>query len=433
MTTRPTVIGAGLAGCEAAWQLAEAGLDVLLVEMKPLRRSPAHSDDGFAELVCSNSLRGAALSNAVGLLKEELRRAGSLLLREADANAVPAGGALAVNRKKLSASVTAALEAHPRVEIERREVLTIPDDGAVVIATGPLTSDALAADIAERTGADALAFHDAIAPIIDGASVDRDKVFPASRYDKGDPEDYLNCPFDEEGYHAFIAALVAAERAGLRDFETPRFFPGCMPIEAIAEQGVLAPAHGPMKPVGLRDPRTGRRPYAVVQLRKEDVPGTAYNLVGFQTRLKQSAQKEVFRSIPGLEEARFARYGAVHRNTFLDSPRLLDEALRLRTAPRIRFAGQITGVEGYVESIAAGFIAARALASELLSEPYVAPPPETAMGALLGHVVRGEGGRYEPSNIRWDFFPPLEKRIRKRRERREAMAHRALEALDDWR
>lgn len=427
-----TVIGAGLAGCEAAWQLAEAGVDVCLVEMKPGRRSPAHSDDGFAELVCSNSLRGAALSNAVGLLKGELRRAGSLILREADANAVPAGGALAVDRQRFSQAVTEAIRRHPRITVEEREVEALPEEGPLVVATGPLTTDALAADIARRTGADALAFHDAIAPIIDGESIDRDKVFAASRYDKGDPEDYLNCPFDEDGYHAFIQALNEAERAALRDFEEPHFFPGCMPIEAIAEQGTLAPAHGPMKPVGLRDPRTERRPYAVVQLRKEDVPGTAYNLVGFQTRLKQPAQREVFRRIPGLEKARFLRYGAVHRNTFLDGPKLLDAGLRLRSEPRIRFAGQITGVEGYVESVAAGLVAAFSLCDELQGRPESPPPPETALGALLGHVVRGEGGRYEPSNIRWDFFPPLATKIRRRRERREAMAQRALETLEGW-
>lgn len=428
-----TVVGGGLAGCEAAWQLAEAGVTVRLFEMKPGRYSPAHEHEGLAELVCSNSFRGADVTNAVGLLKAELELAGALFMRAARASAVPAGGALAVDRERFSENVTAAVSGHPLVSVERGEVERIPDVGPVIIATGPLTSDALAADILARTGRNALAFYDAIAPIVAGDSIDRETVFAASRYEKGDGDDYLNCPFSEEQYHAFIDALLAAEKTALRDFEDPRFFQGCLPIEEMAAQGRLAPAFGPMKPVGLFDPRTGRRPFAVVQLRHEDVPGTAYNLVGFQTRLKQPDQKRVFQMIPGLEQARFSRFGGVHRNTFLDGPRLLDDSLRLRTDPRIRFAGQVTGVEGYVESAATGWIAGRALAAEVLGRPGSPLPESSSFRALLRHVTHGGGSeRYEPSNIRWDLFPPLEKRLRRRRERREALAERALTDLRGW-
>lgn len=427
-----TVIGAGLAGSEAAWQLAEAGIDVVLVEMKPVRFSPAHGRDGFAELVCSNSFRGDELTNAVGVLKAELRAEGSLILRTADANAVPAGNALAVDRERFSDAVTAALLAHPRVRVERREVERLPDEGHVVVATGPLTSDALAADLLARTGRDALAFYDAIAPIVTGDSIDRAIVFAASRYEKGDGADYLNCPLTEAEYDAFVAALLAAEKTPLREFEAPKFFPGCLPIEEIAAGGRLAPAYGPMKPVGLTDPRTGQAPFAVVQLRREDVPGSAYNLVGFQTRLKQPDQKRVLRTIPGLERAVFARFGAVHRNTYLNGPKLLDETMRLRTDPRVRFAGQLTGVEGYLESTATGWAVGRMIAAELQGRPSGPPPDTSAVGTLVRHVTKGEGGPYEPTNVRWDLFPPLFRAPRDRTQRRTAMAERALADLAAW-
>ena len=429
---RATVIGAGLAGSEAAWQLAEAGIDVRLLEMKPARFSPAHEVEGFAELVCSNSLRGASPTNAVGLLKEELRRAGSLVISAADANAVPAGGALAVDRHRFSDHVTRALLDHPRVHVERREVTAIPDEGPVIVATGPLTADGLADDIVRHTDTDALAFYDAIAPIIEADSIDRQRVFAASRYGMGEGNDYLNCPFDEAGYYTFVHALREAEKTALRDFESPRFFPGCLPVEELAGQGDGVLAHGPMKPVGLTDPRTGRWPFAVVQLRREDAEGRSWNLVGFQTRLRRPEQRRVFRMIPGLEGARFVRYGAVHRNTFLDGPRLLDDQLRLRIEPRLRFAGQITGVEGYVESTAAGWIAGRSLVAELRGRAWTPPPEGSSFSALLHHVLLGGGGDYQPSNIRWDLFPPLTPRIRKKRERRLAMAQRAFDALPGW-
>lgn len=428
-----TVIGGGLAGCEAAWQLASAGVPVRLVEMKPARFSPAHASPGLAELVCSNSFRGADLTNAVGVLKAELELGGALFMRAAREAAVPAGGALAVDRERFSAIVTAAVEAHPLVQVERREVEQLPDGGPVIVATGPLTSDALAADILRRTGSAALAFYDAIAPIVAGDSIDLEKVFAASRYEKGEGADYLNCPLDEPQYHAFIDALLAAEKADIRSFEDVRFFQGCLPIEQMAEQGRLAPAFGPMKPVGLVDPRTGRQPFAVVQLRREDVPGSAFNLVGFQTRLRHPEQLRVFRLLPGLENARFSRLGAVHRNTFLDGPRLLDDGLRLRSEPRIRFAGQVTGVEGYVESAATGWIAGRMLAVELRGGTWRPLPASSSFTALLRHVTHGGGAaRYEPSNIRWDLFPPLEERVRRRRDRRTALAERALADLREW-
>lgn len=434
-TTAPVVvIGAGLAGSEAAWQLATAGVPVDLHEMKPERYSEAHCSPLFAELVCSNSLRGNDLSNAVGLLKEELRRGRSLVMQAAEACAVPAGGALAVDRERFAAKVTEALETHPLVTIHRGEVRELPSARPLVVATGPLTSEALAEAIVSRTDSDSLAFYDALAPIVDGESLDHDRLFAASRYDKGDGADYLNAAFDEEQYHAFIRALLEAEKTPLRDFEEPRFFPGCMPIEEIAAQSPLAPAHGPMKPVGLRDPRTGVQPFAVIQLRREDVPGTAYNLVGFQTRLTRPAQKAVFRTIPGLEAARFTRYGAVHRNTFLDAPRLLDERLALRDEPQLYFAGQITGVEGYVESLATGWLVGRMLAVEAGQGAWQPPPATTALGGLIHHVTHGAGGGYQPSNVRWDLMPPLDRkqRYRRRRERRLAMAQRALNDLDSW-
>ncbi|NDY43539.1 methylenetetrahydrofolate--tRNA-(uracil(54)-C(5))-methyltransferase (FADH(2)-oxidizing) TrmFO, partial [Dissulfurirhabdus thermomarina] len=353
-----TVIGGGLAGSEAAWQAAEAGCRVRLVEMKPRRFSPAHKSPFLGELVCSNSLRSDAPDSAVGLLKEELRRAGSLVMAAADRTRVPAGKALAVDRNRFAAEITAALEAHPRVEIVRDEATALPDTGWVIVATGPLTSDALAAELRARIGTGYLHFYDAIAPIVLGESLDRTVVFAASRYQEGGG-DYLNCPMDEAAYRRFVEALLAAEKVPLRDFERAAYFEGCLPIEVMAERGPETLRFGPMKPVGLVDPRTGRTPHAVVQLRREDLEGTLWNMVGFQTKLKWHEQERVFRMIPGLERAEFVRLGSIHRNTFVCAPRVLTPALRLRADPRIFLAGQLSGVEGYVESTAMGLLAGR--------------------------------------------------------------------------
>jgi methylenetetrahydrofolate--tRNA-(uracil-5-)-methyltransferase len=465
-----TVIGGGLAGCEAAWQLAERGIAVELCEMKPHKRTPAQTTDGLAELVCSNSMRGAALGNAVGLLKEELRRAGSLVLRCADATAVPAGGALAVDRERFSAAVTEALANHPRIRVVHREVTGIPERRPVIIATGPLTSDALARAIADAVGAEHLAYYDAIAPIVSADSIDWSKVWKQSRWGKGaspravagpgadagtdagtdagagagaeagtaedgGDEAYINCPFDEAQYRAFVRALVEAEKVAPREFEDTRYFEGCLPCEVMAERGELTLAFGPMKPVGLVDPRTGRRPFAVLQLRPEDGAATAYNLVGFQTRMKYGDQLRVFRTIPGLEEAEFLRMGSVHRNTFVNAPVALDEAMQLRALPGVFLAGQISGVEGYVESAAGGLVCAILLAQRLLDEPLRPPPPTTALGGILTQLGRvPPSGGYQPSNITWAHVPPLEgtgKRLRKR-ARYEAMAVRALADLATW-
>lgn len=458
MTGDPEVliIGGGLAGCEAAFQLAERGARVRLVEMKPHRRTPAQSGDGLAELVCSNSMRGAALGNAVGLLKEELRRAGSLILRCADRTAVPAGGALAVDRERFSEEVTRAIEAHPRISVERREVAAIPAERPVILATGPLTSDALAADLAAAVGSEHLAYYDAIAPIVSADSLDWSRVWKQSRYGKGaapapaaegegegaegaEPspeggdEAYVNCPFDEAQYRAFVRALVEAEKVPARDFEEPRYFEGCLPCEVMAERGEMTLAFGPMKPVGLIDPRTGRRPYAVVQLRPEDQAATAYNLVGFQTRMKYGDQLRVFRMVPGLEEAEFLRMGSVHRNTFVNAPERLGPGMELLARPGVYLAGQITGVEGYVESTAGGLICGVLLAQRLRGEALRPPPPTTALGGILTHLGRHQP-RYQPSNITWAHLPPLEGAQRKlrKRARYEAMAERALRDLEGW-
>ncbi len=454
-----TVVGGGLAGCEAAWQLAERGVDVTLVEMKPHKRTPAQNSDHFAELVCSNSLRGAALGNAVGLLKEELRRAGSLILRAADLTAVPAGGALAVDRDRFAAEITRALTTHPRIRVEHREITAIPE-GPVILATGPLTSDALAADLAAVVGVQHLAYYDAIAPIVSAESIDWTRVWKQSRYGKGgalnpiavapteeaggpapdasDAEEggdeaYVNCPFDEAGYKAFVQALVASEKTPARDFEEPRYFEGCLPCEVMAERGEQTLSFGPMKPVGLTDPRTGRRPFAVVQLRQEDAAATAYNLVGFQTRMKYPEQNRVFRMIPGLEEAEFLRFGSVHRNTFVNAPELLTPEMELKARPGVYLAGQISGVEGYVESAAGGFLCASMLADRLSGRDVRPPPPTTALGGILTHLGRKQP-RYQPSNITWAHFPPMEGTGRrlKKRARYEAMAERALMDLGRW-
>jgi methylenetetrahydrofolate--tRNA-(uracil-5-)-methyltransferase len=444
-----TVVGAGLAGCEAAWQLAERGISVRLLEQKPLARTPAQTTDHLCELVCSNSMRGAALVNAVGLLKEELRRAGSLILACAEESKVPAGGALAVDREAFAARVSARIKGHPRIALVAEVVTAIPPaspSAPVIVATGPLTSEALAVDIARVVGQEHLAYYDAIAPIVSADSIAWDKVFCQSRWGKGGESDdgdekrdasalgdeaYVNCPFDEAGYHAFVSVICAAEKVTPREFEDVRYFEGCLPVEVMASRGPLTLSFGPMKPVGLLDPRTNRRPFAVVQLRPEDEAKTAYNLVGFQTRMTYAEQARVFRMIPGLEQCEFLRFGSVHRNTFLDAPALLDERLGLRARPGTFFAGQITGVEGYVESCASGFVCAVMLAQALRGEPIRRPPAETALGAILTHLGRRQP-RYQPSNITWACFPPHENRRLKKRDRYAAMADRALGALSRW-
>src|SRR6202789_620086 len=409
MTEPVHIIGGGLAGSEAAGQGAPTGAPVVLHEMRPVRKTDAHATDGLAELVCSNSFRSDDWeNNAVGLLHEEMRRADSLILRAADAHKLPAGGALAVDRHGFSTEITRALEEHPRIEIRREEIAGLPPDDwrSAIVATGPLTSPALAEAIRALTGEDSLAFFDAIAPIVHRESIDFSIVWMQSRYDKGDGADYVNCPLDEDQYRAFIAALVAGEKTEFKDWEksTP-YFEGCLPIEVMAERGAETLRLGPMKPVGLSDARTGQRPYAVVQLRQDNALGTLWNMVGFQTKLRHGEQTRIFRTIPGLENAQFARLGGLHRNTFINSPALLDEQLRMKADPRLRFAGQITGVEGYVESAAIGLIAGRLAAAERLGRSLGPPPPTTALGALLGHITGGhlEGGKgsFQPMNINY--------------------------------
>ncbi|MDW8251474.1 MAG: methylenetetrahydrofolate--tRNA-(uracil(54)-C(5))-methyltransferase (FADH(2)-oxidizing) TrmFO [Myxococcales bacterium] len=435
MQIEVTVIGGGLAGCEAAMQLARRGFRVILVEQKPRKRTPAQTGHGLAELVCSNSMRGASLSNAVGLLKEELRRAGSLVMEIADRTRVPAGGALAVDRERFSEEMTAAIRSHPGIELRCEEVQRIPKARPVILATGPLTGDALAEDLARVVGSEHLAYYDAIAPIVSADSINWERVFKQSRYGKGskegDDEAYVNCPFDEEQYRAFVAAVVGAEKVKPRDFEQIRYFEGCLPIEVMAERGEQTLAFGPMKPVGLIDPRTGRRPYAVVQLRPEDAHGSAYNLVGFQTRMTYGEQQRVFRLIPGLENVEIQRFGSVHRNTFVHAPVALDETMQLRACPGVFLAGQITGVEGYVESAAGGFLCALFLAQRLRGEAILPPPETTALGGLRAHLLR-PSPNFQPSNVTWAHVPPLEDRRLKKRERYEAMAERALRDLTPW-
>jgi methylenetetrahydrofolate--tRNA-(uracil-5-)-methyltransferase len=435
------IIGGGLAGCEAAWQAAHAGAPVILHEMRPQRGTEAHITDSLAELVCSNSFRSDDWqNNAVGLLHEEMRRCGSLIMRAADANQVPAGGALAVDRHGFSAAVQKAIEAHPLITVERGEIAGLPpeDWDNVVVATGPLTSPALAEAVRGLTGEDSLAFFDAIAPIVHRESIDFSVAWFQSRYDKtgpgGDGADYINCPLDQPQYEAFIDALIAGEKTDFKDWEksTP-YFEGCLPIEVMAERGRETLRFGPMKPVGLRDPRTGTRPHAVVQLRQDNALGTLFNMVGFQTKLKHGAQTQIFRMIPGLENAQFARLGGLHRNTFLNSPRVLDCALRLKAMPRLRFAGQVTGVEGYVESSAIGLLAGRFAAGL-----EAAPPADTAMGALLAHITGGGDAKtFQPMNVNFGLFPDLEigklpKGQDRGKARKQAMARRALAALDTW-
>jgi methylenetetrahydrofolate--tRNA-(uracil-5-)-methyltransferase len=440
MSQSVLVIGGGLAGSEAAWQLARAEVPVVLREMRPLRATEAHKTATLAELVCSNSFRSDdALNNAVGLLHEEMRRCGSLIMRAGDAYRLPAGGALAVDRDGFAAAVQDALEDEALVEIVRGEVPALPDASAgfAIVATGPLTSSELAASIRAATGEDALAFFDAIAPIVYRDTIDMEVAWPQSRYDKSGPggsgADYLNCPLDRSEYEAFVEALLAGDKHDFKEWEasTP-YFEGCLPIEVMAERGRDTLRFGPMKPVGLIDPRTGERPYAVVQLRQDNALGTLFNMVGFQTKLTYGAQKRIFRMIPGLERAEFARLGGLHRNTFINSPRLLDHELRLKAMPHVRFAGQITGVEGYVESAAIGLLAGRFAATEVKGELAVAPPATTALGALLAHITRGaDAATFQPMNVNFGLFPPLDRRVKKA-ERRPAMARRALADLDGW-
>ena len=446
-STRPEpvhVIGAGLAGSEAAWQIAHAGVPVVLHEMRPVRKTDAHHTDNCAELVCSNSFRSDDFeTNAVGLLHEEMRRTGSLIIRAADNHRVPAGAALAVDRDAFSAEVTQALEAHPLITIERGEVAGLPPDdwSSAIVATGPLTSPDLTNAILEVSGEDQLAFFDAIAPIIYRESIDFDVAWFQSRYDKGDGKDYINCPMTTEQYDAFIDALIAGEKTQFKEWEkdTP-YFEGCLPIEVMAERGRKTLSFGPMKPVGLTDPNNPtKKPHAIVQLRQDNKLGTLFNMVGFQTKLTYGEQKRIFRMIPGLENAEFARLGGIHRNTFINSPKLLDETLRLRAMPRLRFAGQITGCEGYVESAGVGLMAGRFAAAERLGLAPSAPPETTSMGAILAHVTGGaDAETFQPMNANFGLFPPLEtdhlpKKQRPRgRDRKIKLSERALADLAVW-
>jgi methylenetetrahydrofolate--tRNA-(uracil-5-)-methyltransferase len=427
-----TIIGGGLAGCEAAWQIARRGAPVRLYEMKPGRFSPAHKSPHLAELVCSNSLRSNDIENAVGLLKEEMRRLDSLIIEAGDATAVPAGSALAVDRTAFSLMIEERLAGQKEIEIIRAEITQIPSGGIVVIATGPLTSDSFVQAIGALTQKESLAFYDAIAPIIESESIDRKKVFAASRYGRG-ADDYLNCPMNRDEYEAFWKALIEAKEVPLREFEEKRFFEGCLPIEVIAKRGIETLAHGPMKPVGLIDPQTGKQPYAVVQLRREDRNGILYNIVGFQTKMTWPEQGRVLRMIPGLEHAEFARYGSIHRNTFIDAPRLLLPTLQFARDPRIFFAGQITGVEGYVESTAMGLLAGIHISKLLAGEKIIPPPPETALGALTGHLTDTEKV-FQPMNVTFGLFSPLAQRISKKakKEKGALYAGRALAALSAW-
>ena len=440
MTIPVHIIGGGLAGSEAAWQLASAGVPVILHEMRGVHGTDAHHTDKLAELVCSNSFRSDDPdNNAVGLIHQEMRALNSLVMREAAKARVPAGSALAVDRDIFADGVTAALAAHPLVEIRREMVAGLPpaDWQSVIIATGPLTAAPLADAIRAATGEEALAFFDAIAPVIHRDSIDMDKVWAQSRWDRpnenGDTRDYLNCPMDKAEYNAFIDSLLAAEKTVFKDWENVPYFDGCMPIEVMAERGRMTPRFGPMKPVGLTDPRTGRGAFAVVQLRQDNALGTLWNMVGFQTKMKHAEQVRVFRTIPGLEKAEFARLGGLHRNTFIKSPVLLDDTLRLKAEPRLRFAGQITGCEGYVESAAVGLMAARFSIAESRGETPIAPPPTTALGALLAHITGGADAKhFQPMNINFGLFPPLEPPPASKDQRKPALVARARADLKAW-
>jgi methylenetetrahydrofolate--tRNA-(uracil-5-)-methyltransferase len=430
MAERITVIGGGLAGSEAAWQLARRGVEVDLYEMRPVRGTEAHRTDRLGELVCSNSFRNASLETAVGCLKEEMRRLDSLVVAVADRTSVPAGAALAVDRDLFAAGLTAAVEGHPRIRVHRRELTALPDDGVAIVATGPLTSPALSTVLERLLGGAHLYFYDAIAPIVTAESIDMTVAWRASRYGKGG-EDYINCPLDRETYHRFVDAVLAAEKVPARQFERTVYFEGCMPIEEMARRGRDTLAFGPMRPVGLVDPRTGGRPWAVVQLRQDDAAGTLYNMVGFQTKMTYAEQRRVFRMIPGLARAEFVRLGSLHRNTFVNSPALLLPTLQLRAARRVLLAGQLVGVEGYVESAAAGLLAGINAARLVAGAPLVVPPATTAHGSLLVYITQRGRRDFQPMNANYGLFPPLPGRLRGR-EKKLALARRALEALDRW-
>ena len=426
-----TVIGAGLAGSEAAWQIASQGVPVVLYEMRPVRQTPAHHTNQFAELVCSNSLRANGLTNAVGVLKEEMRRLNSIILSSADRHAVPAGGALAVDREGFSADITNRLREHPLVEIRNEEVTAIPKDGIVVVATGPLTAPDLSSDIQALLGEEYFYFYDAAAPIIEKDSIDMSKVYLASRYDKGEAA-YLNCPMTEEEFNAFHEALITAETAQLKEFEKEIYFEGCMPIEVMASRGKQTVLFGPMKPVGLVNPHTGKLPYAVIQLRQDNAAGTLYNMVGFQTHLKWGEQKRVFSMIPGLENAEFVRYGVMHRNTFINSPRLLKPTYQTIRRETLFFAGQMTGVEGYVESAASGLIAGINAARLARGEEPLVLPQQSALGSMAQYITTADFKHFQPMNANFGLFPPLGTRIRNKKEKNEAIAQRALEHIEQF-
>jgi len=431
LTQKVTVIGAGLAGSEAAWQIASQGVPVTLYEMRPVRQTPAHHTNKFAELVCSNSLRANGLANAVGVLKEEMRRLNSIILSSADLHAVPAGGALAVDRDGFSGEITSRLHNHPLIEVRNEEVTEIPQDGITVIATGPLTAPDLSKQIQGLLGEEYFYFYDAAAPIIDKESIDMSKVYLASRYDKGEAA-YLNCPMTEEEFNVFYEAIITAEKAELKEFEKEIYFEGCMPIEVMMSRGKQTALFGPMKPVGLVNPHTGKLPYAVIQLRQDNAAGTLYNMVGFQTHLKWGEQKRVFSLIPGLENAEFVRYGVMHRNTFINSPKLLKPTYQTRNRDTLFFAGQMTGVEGYVESAASGLIAglnAARLAKGL--EPLVLPE-HTALGSMAQYITTADFKHFQPMNANFGLFPPLEQRIKNKKEKNEAIANRALDGIEQF-
>ncbi|MCC2324419.1 MULTISPECIES: FADH(2)-oxidizing methylenetetrahydrofolate--tRNA-(uracil(54)-C(5))-methyltransferase TrmFO [Bacillus cereus group] len=431
MTTQVVnVIGAGLAGSEAAYQIAKRGVQVKLYEMRPVRQTPAHHTDKFAELVCSNSLRANTLTNAVGVIKEEMRLMDSVIIRAADECSVPAGGALAVDRHEFAAKVTEYVKNHPNVTVMNEEITEIPE-GPTVIATGPLTSPDLAAQLKELTGEDYFYFYDAAAPIVEKDSIDMNKVYLKSRYDKGEAA-YLNCPMTEEEFDRFYEALIAAETVPLKEFEKEIFFEGCMPVEVMASRGRQTLVFGPMKPVGLEDPKTGKTPYAVVQLRQDDAAGTLYNIVGFQTHLKWGPQKEVLQLIPGLENAEIVRYGVMHRNTFINSPNLLHPTYQYKQRDDLFFAGQMTGVEGYVESAASGLLAGINAARLVKGEEPVVLPPVTAMGSMANYITATNAKNFQPMNANFGLFAPLEKKIKRKAERNEAYATRALETIQNF-
>lgn len=431
MTTIVNVIGAGLAGSEAAWQIAKRGIQVRLYEMRPVKQTPAHHTDKFAELVCSNSLRANNLTNAVGVIKEEMRMLDSVIIEAADRSSVPAGGALAVDRHEFAGYVTEKVKNHPLIEVINEEVTEISEEGITVIATGPLTSKALAEQIQALTGEEYLYFYDAAAPIIEKDSIDMDKVYLKSRYDKGEAA-YLNCPMTEEEFNRFQEALINAEVAPLKEFEKEKYFEGCMPIEVMAARGPKTMLFGPMKPVGLEDPRTGKRPHAVVQLRQDDAAGTLYNLVGFQTHLKWGAQKEVFSMIPGLENVEIVRYGVMHRNTFINSPKALAPTYQLKSRPNIFFAGQMTGVEGYVESAGSGLIAGINAAHLAMEQDLLIFPAETALGSMARYITEADSKHFQPMNVNFGLFPKLGEKIKSKQERGEKHAERALAAIQNF-